>query len=83
MQVRAKFVCQSIKKYKSSSYVDGKWVPGFNYEYEFTAVTGESTPENKAFFASTPNGRIQMSCVRDDLFVPGECYYLDFSPSAE
>ena len=82
MSVRAKFRCVSIKKYESNVWdKDGKnFQPGFNYAYEFQAVTGD-TDENKSFFASTPTGNLSMSAVRDDLFVPGKYYYLDFTPT--
>ena len=72
-QVRAKFTCMSVRKYKGWS-----GTPPFLYEYEFQAVTGPSE-ENKSFFASTPSGSLKMGAVRDDLFEPGKDYYLDFT----
>lgn len=77
MMVRAKFTCTSVRKYKG-------WngTPPFLYEYEFQAVTG-SSEENKSFFASTPSGSLKMGAVRDDLFAPGQDYYLDFTSNEE
>lgn len=74
-EVSAKFTCTSVKKYRGWS-----GTPEFLYEYEFQAVTGNSE-ENKSFFASTPTGSLKMSAVRDDLFDPGQDYYLDFTPA--
>jgi hypothetical protein len=76
--VRAKFMCSSVKKYKSTRWVDNKPVEDFLYEYEFYPVTGTSE-ENHKFFASTPSGSLKMAAVSDDLFVPGKEYYLDFT----
>lgn len=83
MNVRAKFQCQSVRK-----YLDSSWNPEtkqsdwhFLYEYEFSAVYGKDNSENEKFFASTPTGGLKMSAVRDDLFIPGENYYLDLSPA--
>lgn len=80
-QVRAKFKCNSVKKYQSTVWdTEGKsYAPGWLYSYEFMAVTGEGSPENKAFFASTPAGSLTLNAVRDDLFEPGKEYYLDFT----
>lgn len=77
---RAKFRCTSVRKYESNVWDEEHktYKPGFNYEYQFMAVTGNSD-ENNLFFASTPSGNLVMSSVRDDLFVPGKSYYLDFS----
>jgi len=52
------------------------WIAGesrYVYDYEFSAVTGTSE-ENNQFFASTPNGLLKMTAVRDDLFDPGTAY---------
>ena len=78
MPVRAKFVCSSVKKYATTTWIENNPTPGFAYEYEFYVVAGKDG-ENAKFFASTPSGSLKMSAVRDDLFVPGQSYYLDFS----
>lgn len=84
MTVQAKFQCTSVKKYANNVWdVEGKgYKSGFTYAYEFQAVTGTSD-ENKQFFASTPSGNLTMAAVRDDLFVPGKSYYLNFTEAAE
>ncbi len=75
MKTTAKFTCQSKTQVKNWNAN-----PEFIYGYKFSVVTGTSE-ENKQFFASTPGGTIELSAVRDDLFVPGKDYYLDFSPA--
>ncbi len=83
LTVRAKFQCTSVRKYQAhiENPETHQWEPGFGYEYEFMAVTSGSE-ENKQFFASTPTGSLKMSAVRADLFVPGQNYYLDFTPAS-
>lgn len=82
MNTRAKFQCTSVKKYTSGvwdsehQHMDS----GFVYAYEMQAVSSGSD-ENKKFFASTPTGNLALHAVRDDLFEPGQFYYLDFSPA--
>lgn len=86
IQVRAKFQCQSVRKYRMSvqNPETHRWELGFVFEYEFMAVTGAASDseENKKFFASTPTGSLKMSAVREDLFEPGKEYYLDFTPAS-
>lgn len=77
--VRAKFFCQSVTKYKHGWGGDQ---PPFHYNYRFQAVSSGSE-ENKKFFAATPSGQVELSALRDDLFEVGKEYYLDFSPAAE
>lgn len=77
---RAKFKCNSIKKYLSTVWNGGKPEQGVLYAFEFQAVTGNSE-ENESFFASTPTGNISISAIRDDLFEPGREYYVDFTPA--
>lgn len=82
MSVRAKFHCSSMKKYENTVWRDNKPSPGYTFAYEFHAVTGgKGDSENDEFFASTPSGNLTLASVRDDLFVPGQDYYLDFSPA--
>ncbi len=82
MSVRAKFTCVSMQKYESTVWdmAHQNAITGILYRYEFYPVTATSE-ENNRFFASTPTGSLQMSAVRDDLFVPGQSYYLDFTPA--
>ncbi len=80
--VRAKFTCTSVTKYMGSAFNPETKVYEQRpvYNYKFSAVTSGSE-ENKAFFASTPSGSIELSAIRDDLFEPGKEYYLDISPA--
>jgi hypothetical protein len=77
--VRAKFRCISVTQLVGGKYNDeGKFEQGVVYNYRFQAVGGDSA-ENKSFYASTPNGSIELVAVRDDLFQIQKEYYLDFS----
>lgn len=73
---RAKFECVSVTKRK------GWGEHAFVYDAELHAVTGSETEENKSFFAATPSGNIRLGTVRDDHFVPGRAYYVDFRDSS-
>jgi len=79
---RAKVTCVSVTKRASNVWdPDGKVSkPGFVYEAEFYPVTGDSS-ENKSFFASTPTGNLKLGTIREDHFVPGKSYYVDFTPA--
>lgn len=77
--VRAKFICISITKTLGGHYSpDGKWNQGVVYSYKFQPVTSGSD-ENKAFFAATPSGSLELSALREDLFDIQKEYYLDFT----
>jgi hypothetical protein len=80
MATRCKFQCSGVTKRKTSTFNSEtqKYEPGFGYDAEFFAVTGDSE-ENKKFFASTPSGSLKVSTYRDDVFEAGKSYYLDIS----
>ena len=83
MSVRAKFYCHAKGQYEVNVWDEEHKNPvgtGIAYRYEFYAVTG-GNDENNRFFASTPGGSISLYAVRDDQFVPGKEYYLDFTPA--
>ena len=67
--VRCKFVCNSKREYKSGADTC--------YDYEFTAVYGDKSEENKRFWKWTPAGKLNVSTVFNDQFQPGKEYYLD------
>ena len=75
MATRAKVTCTGVRKYRGWG---GNPAPMF-YEVTFTPVTGDTSEENKSFFASTPSGEIKLSTIREDHFEPGKTYYLDFT----
>lgn len=77
-KVRCKFRCVSRREYVGWGGTRDN--PPMFYEYVFTVVTGGS-PENEQFFASTPSGSVNISAVRSDIFVVGQEYYLDFTPT--
>lgn len=73
---RAKMTCISVKKYQG--WGSGSTPPPMFFEAEFVPVTGTSE-ENKSFFASTPSGSLKLSTIREDHFIPGKSYYVDFT----
>lgn len=77
MKIRAKFSCIGVRKSRH-------WKPenGFLYEAELSAVTSGSE-ENEKFWAATPSGSIKLSTIREDYFVPGWDYYVEFTPVEE
>lgn len=85
MTTRCKALCMSVKKMSASGWYTEPKVE-FLYEAEFCAVSGGSSPENKAFFASTPTLTLKLSAINGDRFEAGKEYYLDIaladSPSA-
>lgn len=72
-KTRCKFRCSSVTK--SLGYGGSPFI----YAAKFGVVYGDS-PENKAFFVATPQGEISVSTVREDSFVVGSDYYVDFTP---
>jgi hypothetical protein len=52
------------------------------FSAKFTVVC-DGSPENKAFFASTPMGFIEIGTYREDFFQEGKTYYTDFTPVEE
>ena len=85
MTVRAKFQCVSKEQFQGGVWDEthSNYQPGFLYGYKFQAVTRGTDEENNKFFASTPTGNLTIQAVRDDLFVPGQEYYLDFTPVSQ
>jgi hypothetical protein len=74
MSVKAKFVCNSVKKHKWSKQDEG------HAEITLSAVTSDSE-ENKEFWNLTPVGNINMQIKNEAAekhFEPGEEYYLTF-----
>lgn len=85
MSVRAKFECISAETHETSLWDETHKThlgDGLAYRYKFQVVYGGS-PENDRFFSSTPYGALELVAVRDDLFVKGQQYYLDFTPAGQ
>lgn len=72
--VRAKFRCDSVRKYR---HWDCK--KGFLFEAEFSAVM-DNSEDNKKFWEATPSGSIKISTYKEDMFEVGKEYCLDFIP---
>lgn len=71
--VRAKFKCEEINQKSWST------------EYVFAPVVG-GTPENEAFFKTTPAGKISVSIKTGETgakFELGKSYYVDFTEIEE
>lgn len=75
MNVRCKFRCVSKREYSSM----GQKL----YDYQFSAVMGEGSDENKQFWKWTPSGTLNVSSVTDGQFVTDQEYYLDISPASK
>lgn len=84
MTVRAKFNCTERTERRGSVQdpVTGKWGSGSIWEFGFHVVT-DGSPEDKAFYASTPSGKVTLCSMREGLFKVGQAYYLDFTPAEE
>lgn len=78
MSVKAKFRIESVTKTKG-------WQEKHPFVYEVKAqpVTGGS-PDNDAFYASTPYGQLSMGGVSEQVanqLEPGKEYYLTIEPA--
>jgi hypothetical protein len=80
MVTRCKFTCVEVTKLQAWGTKDPD--KRFVYRAKFTPVHAGS-PENERFYSLTPGGSIELSTYKDDLFVPGEAYYIDFSPAVD
>lgn len=81
---RAKFRVSSITR--SAAY---EWVNGQKIQKEVNTVhlhpVGSDSEENKKFFASTPNGRIELAVINPEAAAAFELdgeYYVDFTPAS-
>jgi hypothetical protein len=79
MAVRAKFVVNSIERKKHWDRTKGEETQTI----KLTPVVGGSE-ENKAFYAATPGGHIELCTLNEDAgkqFELGKEYYIDFTPA--
>ena len=77
MTTRCKLTCESVEKVSNWDKTKSE----FLYRNKFSIVTCGS-PENEAFFKSTPAGTVELCNVGAELFVPGKSYYVDFTEVA-
>lgn len=70
---RCKFECVSITKRKGWSG------HAILHDAQFQAVM-DGSEENKAFFAATPSGTLNVATVVPDIFEVGKFYYVDLTP---
>ncbi len=71
---RCKFVCQSRTQTKNWNDSGNP----FLYDFRFSAVTMGSK-ENDQFWKWTPSGTVELRTIREDAFIVGKEYYLDFA----
>lgn len=79
MTTRCKFRCNQVKQ--EVSYVPGGG-QGLIHSATFIAVVGGS-PENEAFFTSTPIGTLTIGTHKAATFEAGKFYFLDITEAAE
>ncbi len=95
--VRAKFRCLEVTKRYSHTVAPSAHnghAPEhdvFSYRVKLAPVHGKSKTggydpcdENKAFYEATPSGEIELMTVSEGAaaaFVPGQAYYIDFTPA--
>jgi hypothetical protein len=72
--VRCKFKCHEVTKRV------GWGGNPFVYAAKLTVVTDQTSEENKAFFAATPSGSLEVGTVKQDVFEVGREYYVDLTP---
>ncbi len=70
-KTRCKFICDEISTQNCGN-------EGVAYSALFVPVT-TGCPENESFFKWTPNGKIELTTLKDQLFKPGKEYYIDIS----
>lgn len=80
MQIRCKFTCQSITRSLASRYNSEtkKYETVPLDTADLYVVTGGSE-ENKAFFATTPSGKLELGLHNPGVFVVGADYYITIS----
>lgn len=71
MSIRCKFKCTSITE--RANYPEGKV-----WDAKLDVVTSGSD-ENKDFFKYTPNGQMNVACIRQNSFEVGKEYYIDIT----
>jgi hypothetical protein len=74
--IRCKFTCREVvkrKPWRGSEHT-------FDYVAKFQAVM-DGSEENKAFFAATPSGSLEIGVYSDDVFEVGRDYYVDLTPA--
>lgn len=87
MSARAKFRC--LESTRRFTHTDADGVDQFHYRVKLVPVFGTKKgayapcPENEVFYAATPSGEIELTMVSPAAaaaFVPGQAYYIDFTP---
>jgi len=90
--VRAKFRClESAKRYTHTTPEPSGGIDHFAYKVKLVPVMSKSKNggydadnENKDFYAATPGGEIEINMLSERAglsFVPGQAYYVDFTPA--
>jgi hypothetical protein len=88
MPVRAKFQVGSITRTKGQRYMGTQqgYVDCEMQTIHLQPVTSSGSEEDKKFWASTPQGKIELGCVNPEAgnqFALGQKFYVDFTPAEE
>lgn len=89
---RAKFLCSTVKTALPDGPVEQKRYTGSGEEpttvmvwprtYEFSATYDPDVPEDQRYALATPYGQLTIQVDNPAVsFVPGQQYYLDFTPA--
>lgn len=88
MKTRAKFSCYSVTESVGSkeNRETKKWEPCLMKTIKLAPVYGNGDPnhENTKFWQASPSGSIELGTINMEaaaMFVPGEEYYIDFTPA--
>lgn len=72
-------------KVKCTEKTESEWgtnaEPKRVFTYKFSFAGGHESEENKNFWAASPSGQLSLSAIREDLYVIGQWYYLDWTPA--
>lgn len=77
MTVRCKFRCTEVTKRTHWDTKKG----GYLYSAKFAPVY-DGSEENKKFYEATPSGSLEVGTYKQDVFAPGQEYYIDITPAS-
>lgn len=90
MAVRAKFMCSSVEMAHPGPYTSQRYraagedpvaVETWPRTYKFMATYDPDMPEDQRYADATPSGQLTIRVDNPAVeFVPGQYYYLDFTP---
>jgi len=87
--IRCKMILNHVGRSPYNKYLgDGKYEKSSIANFTLNPVMDDGSPENKAFFASTPSGKLELACVNPAVLEQlegqlGEAFYVDLTPVKE